>query len=34
MDVVYLAGMLGLCALCAVLIQGCTRLHRPPGGRP
>lgn len=34
MDVFYLAGIAGFCALSALLIIACDRLRRAPGGRP
>jgi hypothetical protein len=34
MDLLYIAGIVGFCALCALLVVGCDKLKRAPGGRP
>jgi len=34
MDVFYIAGIAGFCALSALLVVGCHKLRRAPGGRP
>lgn len=31
MDVFYLAGIVGFCTICLMLVRGCERLHRTPG---
>lgn len=34
MDVFYIAGIAGFCALSAWLVRVCDKLRRAPGGRP
>jgi len=34
MDVFYIAGIAGFCVLSALLVVGCNKLRRAPGGRP
>jgi len=33
MDVFYVAGIAGFCVVCLLLVRGCDRLRRTPGGR-
>jgi hypothetical protein len=34
MDLIYIAGIVGFCVLMALLVVGCDKLKRAPGGRP
>jgi hypothetical protein len=34
MDLLYVAGIVGFCVLIALLVVGCDKLKRAPGGRP
>jgi hypothetical protein len=34
MDLLYIAGIVGFCVVIALLVVGCDKLKRAPGGRP